>query len=120
MDTVSQVTAFVYAKVFATMPSSVSMNCYVSATRQRLKLEGSRILEFSPSFRHPVLTLNSRRNRGSLSSAAGVFLRAVTTATCLPAPMNSEGQASAEILRNVTNVVVVIVLVVRSINTVTK
>ena len=50
----------------------------------------------------------------SLSSAAGVFLRAVTTATCLPAPMNSEGQASAEILRNVTNVVVVIVLVRRN------
>jgi hypothetical protein len=45
MNTVSQVTAFVYAKVFAAMPSSVSMNCYVSATRQRLKLEGSRILE---------------------------------------------------------------------------
>jgi hypothetical protein len=35
MNTVSQVTAFVCAKVFATMPSSVSMNCYVSATRRR-------------------------------------------------------------------------------------
>ena len=46
MNTVSQVTAFVYAKVFATMPSSVSMNCYVSATRQRLKLEGIRIPKF--------------------------------------------------------------------------
>jgi hypothetical protein len=47
MNTVSQVTAFVYAKVFATMLSSISTNCYVSATRQRLKLEGSRILEFA-------------------------------------------------------------------------
>jgi len=46
MNTVSQVTAFVYAKVFVTMPSSVSVNYYVSATRQRLKPEGSRILEF--------------------------------------------------------------------------
>jgi hypothetical protein len=50
MKTVSQVIAFVYAKVFATMPSSVSMTYYVSATRQRLKLKASRILEFSPSF----------------------------------------------------------------------
>jgi len=47
MNTVSQVSAFVYAKVFATMPSSVSIDCYVSATRQRLKLQSSRILEFS-------------------------------------------------------------------------
>ena len=48
MTTVSQVTAFVYAKVFAAMPSSISMNCYASATRQRLNLEGSAILEISP------------------------------------------------------------------------
>jgi hypothetical protein len=41
-------------------------------------------------------------------------LRAVTTATCLPAPMNSKGQASTETLRNVTNVVVVFVLVRRN------
>jgi hypothetical protein len=41
----------------------------------------------------PVLTLNCRRNRSSPSFAAGVFLRVVTTATCLPAPMNSEGQS---------------------------
>ncbi len=32
MNTVSQVTAFVYAKVFAAIPSSVSMKCYVGAT----------------------------------------------------------------------------------------
>ena len=42
MNTVSQVTAFVYAKVFAAMPSSISMNCYASSTRQRLNLEGQR------------------------------------------------------------------------------
>jgi len=38
MNAGSQVTAFVYAKVFAIMPSSISMHYYVSATRQRLKL----------------------------------------------------------------------------------
>jgi hypothetical protein len=32
---VSQASAFVYAKVFATMNSSLSANCYVSATRRR-------------------------------------------------------------------------------------
>ena len=37
MNAVSQVTAFVYAKVFATMPSSISMHCYARATRRRLK-----------------------------------------------------------------------------------
>jgi hypothetical protein len=62
----------------------------------------------------PRINAELSEEPGEPSSGAGAFLRAVATATCLPAHMNSEGQANTETLENVTNVVVVFVLVRRN------